>query len=444
MNNRVDYNKILDEAHEDFFECLNLPKKINYLKKGSKNDIVNSKLYSNNIVYDFMDGKYIYLAHITTKKDEIIDGGKIMCSGGCLVGSIYCVPVYKIDENEFTMHNLGKFIFQKEISYFSKSNSEPSILLFRIKKPKGFKYSGLNYLKLGKFHMNVYEELKFLLHTNERKEIDETILRAVDWSRELIHLLYKYKAIELYKNFDNFYLILKKTIENVSIFGYFLFEITSEFIVCYQNDEDTKYYAENREIFVGNFKDLVFEVVPNLTKNFDLGQFIPDIDKLKTKFDNLGLNFEEYKLFVINYLIYYVDNYLFNKKINQSFFSENISIAECNKICPHFVGHVLHRIIRKMNRYPDFHVNFDTYKAIKIWNYWNMNNIYFPINSIIPKGEMGINPTIPGLEYTVHDTKLLNNNGKEFTFKINGKLDVKITPQLLGLSKLIMRKKYEK
>jgi hypothetical protein len=121
-------------------------------------------------------------------------------------------------------------------------------------------------------------------------------------------------------------------------------------------------------------------------------------------------------------LVYYVKNYLFNKKINPNFFSENISIMECNKICPHLVGHILHRIIRKMNRYPDFHVNFDTYKAIKIWNYWNKNNIYFPSNSIMPKGEMGINPTIPDLDYDVFDTKVLRDNGREFIFESKEKL----------------------
>ncbi|PIR40041.1 MAG: hypothetical protein COV33_01710 [Candidatus Zambryskibacteria bacterium CG10_big_fil_rev_8_21_14_0_10_34_34] len=449
MNKLADYNKILNEAHEDFSGIFkskysNIPQKLNTTTEKDIRCIENTKLYSNNKIYDFMDGDYIYLVHITTKKKDIVNEKRIMCSGGCLVGSIYCVPAYKISKNKFTLHNLGKFIFQKEVSYFSENNSNPSILLFKIKKPKNFKYSGLNYLKLGKFHMNVYQELKFLLHINERRETDEMILKMVDWSRELIYLLYKYKRNILYKDFDNFYTILKKTITNVPIFGYFLFEITSEFVVSYQNDENSKYYAKKREIFVGNFKDLVFGVVPNLTKNFDLGQFLPDINKLEIEFDKLGLDIKKYKIFMINSLIYYVKNYLFNKKINQNFFSENISIMECNKICPHFVGHILHRIIRKMNRYPDFHVNFDTYKAIKIWNYWNKNNIYFPSNSIMPKGEMGINPTIPDLEYTVYDTKVLENDEKKFIFEPKKKLDIKITPQLIELSKLIMRKKYEK
>jgi hypothetical protein len=179
---------------------------------------------------------------------------------------LLCTCVY--GKNKFTLHNLGKFIFQKEVSYFSENNSNPSILLFKIKKPKDFKYSGLNYLKLGKFHMSVYEELKFLLHVNERRETNETILKMVDWSRELIYLLYKHKSKELCINFDNFYVIFKKTIKNVPIFGYFLFEITSEFIACHQNDENSKYYTKNREIFVGNFKDLVFNSLKILRGQF--------------------------------------------------------------------------------------------------------------------------------------------------------------------------------
>lgn len=449
MNNgKIDYNKILNEAHTDFGLNLNhenfgFPSKNNYLNKRKLSKTENGYLYEKNKMFSFMNDSSIYLAHITTRKDDIINEKRILCSSGCLVGSVYCVPVYKVADNQYKLHNLGKYIFRNEVKFFSDNDGNPEILLFEVKKPKDFKYSGINYLKLGKFHLNVYEELKFLLDNEERKDIDESILKMLDWSRELMHLLYKYSSKDLVSNYERFYSILQRTIKNVPIFGYFLFEITSEFIAYNQKDSESKHFADLSEINVSNFKDLVFQVVPNLSKNFDLGQFAPDINKMEQRINELGLNFEEYKLFVCDSLCYYVKNYLFTGKINQYFFSENITISDCSRICPHFVGHILHRIIRKMNRYPEFHANFDTYKAIKIWNYWNKNNIFFPANSIMPKGEIGLNPTTPNLEYNVYDTEVISSNNEELIFSIKNQVNVKIMPQLVELSKLIMRKKNE-
>lgn len=447
-SNKIDYNKILNEAHTDFSlfknsEDFGFPKKDSYLKKRKLSTSRNSDLFKKNKMFSFMDGEEIYLAHITTRKEDIIDSKKILCSSGCLVGSVYCVPVYKVNETEFKLHNLGKYIYQNEVKFFSDNNGNPEILLFKIKKPRDFKYCGINYLKLGKFHLNIYEELKFLLDVEERKDIDESILKMIDWSRELMHLLYKYSPKELLNNYEKFYKILQRTVKGVPIFGYFLFEITSEFIAYKQNDLESVYYSDLEEINVANFKNLVFQVVPNLTKNFDLGQFAPDINIMESRIKELGLDFEEYKLFVCESLNYYVNNYLFTGKTSPYFFSENITIEDCYKVCPHFVGHILHRIIRKMNRYPEFHANFDTFKAIKIWNYWNKNNIFFPANSIMPKGEIGINPTTPNLEYNVYETKIVKTTDEELLFSIANEATVKITPQLVELSKLIMRKKYE-
>lgn len=184
--NKSDYFKILDRAHLDLDQGLRFKKHRFFNDKKSKKLNFSVK----NKFFEFVNQK-IYLAHITTRENEIVEKTKIMCSSGCLVGSLYCIPVYKNNETEFAMHNLGKYIFQKEVSFFSENNFEPKILLIEIENSKKVnnKIIGLNYLKLGNFHFNVYKELSFLLNKDERKDIDSIALKMIESSKELIFLL---------------------------------------------------------------------------------------------------------------------------------------------------------------------------------------------------------------------------------------------------------------
>lgn len=434
-----DYFKILDEAH------FNLEQKLKFEKLGFADNCKNNK--KNFLIRNRLFGKEnqekIYFAHITTRENEIIKTSKIMCSSGCLVGSLFCIPAYKNNETEYSVHNLGKYIFQKEISLFSENNHQPKILLIEIvnQKKTSKQIAGLNYLKLGNFHLKVYEDLKFLLNKDERNDIDTIALNMLENSKELIYLLKNFDKKNISNEFENFYNLYINTVINVPIFGYFLFEIISEFIVCNQNDDQTKKYSKLSEIYVGNFKNLIFKTVPSLTKNFDLGFFAPDLKLLEKQINSLNLNLNEFKEFMVSSSKSYIETYLFNGGINDVFFLKNKSLNEYNNICPHFVGHILHRIIRKINRYPDFHINFDTYKAIKIWNYWNRNEILIAFNSIIMKGEVGINPVSPDLDYKIFKTKIIKNNEENLIFIKDIKLNIKITPQLIELNKLMMRKK---
>ena len=63
------------------------------------------------------------------------------------------------------------------------------------------------------------------------------------------------------------------------------------------------------------------------------------------------------------------------------------------------VGHLIHRELRNFGRYPSLYFYFDQTKALQIWNYWNHMDIVIPFNGILPKGEIGINPAYPDLQY---------------------------------------------
>lgn len=443
MNNDcIDYNQILDESHyylDTKEKSFNFFVDHSQISLNKKEEIRN---YFKALACDFFNREKIYLVHITTRVKDIEESQKMLCSSGCLVGSLYCVPAFKISNIEFVLHNLGKYIFQKEVNYFSDNKDLPEILLIEAKVPKNYKNKavGLNYLKLGNFHLKVFNELKFLLHINERKDVDGITIKMLDDSKDLIFLLNNYSRGEILKNFNNFYTLLIETIKRVPIFGYFLFEITSEFIAYKQNDDVSEKISNLKELYVGHFKDLVFETLIDLNKKFDLGKFIPDKNKLLNYFNSFKLSFDEYKEFLVEAVQNYINKYLFKNKVGCNFFAENMSIEDYANICPDFVGHILHRIIRKMNRYPNFYINFDTYKAIKIWNYWNKNEVFVSYNSLLPKGEMGINPVVPGLEYKMFKTAVLVSDKDKVLISPRKEINVKIIPQLAALDKLLMRR----
>lgn len=440
MIEEKDYFKILDKAHS------NLEQELKFKKLGFKETNENSDKEINNLaknkLFDYGNQSRIYFAHVTTRESEILEKSKLMCSSGCLVGSIFCFPVYR-NKNDYSMHNLGKYIFQKELSLFAENANARKMLLIEITNKNGIgrKIAGLNYLKLGNFHFNVYEELKFLLNEKERSDIDMVILEMIENSKELIYLLSHCDKLNILEKFDSFYDLYVKTISLVPIFGYFLFEIISEFIIYNQNDENSKKYSKLNEIYVGNFKSLSFKTIPRLTKDFNLGIFKTDLNLLKKEIKALHLDYTEFKKFIIDRSIFFIEKYLFDGEIKNDIFLNDKDLDEYRNICPDFIGHILHRIIRKMNRYPDFHINFDTYKAIKIWNYWNKRDILIPFNNITIKGEVGINPVFANLKYKIFKTNIIKDDDDDLIFQKGEETNVKIVPQLVELDKLMMRRK---
>ncbi|EKD70089.1 MAG: hypothetical protein ACD_46C00643G0001 [uncultured bacterium] len=206
------YDKALDEAHcfegrkclREIFGSPNAP--------ASCNDTLltrapNACLYVDNVLFECQDNQeFSYFVHLTTREEEIISSEKIMCSSGCLVGSTYCVPAYEDKTKDcFRLHNLGSYIFLNEVSYFSENSNKPKILLFEIKNKTGQRRVGLNYLKLGKFHLTVFNELKFLLNKNELNEINSMVEHCINSSKDLIFLFLKYDKSEIKKSFENFF-----------------------------------------------------------------------------------------------------------------------------------------------------------------------------------------------------------------------------------------------
>jgi len=112
-------------------------------------------LLGNSFFSDLKFKDKVYLAHVTPNFHNILDNHVLYPSAGCLVGSIYCTPLSEVD-GKLRMHNLGEFIFDKEmplfVKFIEKKRQKPlEIIVFEIDLPGSSKNNlvGIDYLRLG-------------------------------------------------------------------------------------------------------------------------------------------------------------------------------------------------------------------------------------------------------------------------------------------------------
>jgi len=104
------------------------------------------------------------------------------------------------------------------------------------------------------------------------------------------------------------------------------------------------------------------------------------------------------------------------------------------------LGHVIHRFLRNMHRYPNFYFYFDQYKALQVWNYWNQASVVLPYNAVLPKGEIGINPANPYIKYRIFSARYWEENDY-FYITPEKELPLVIEPRLVEFDMFFMRKK---
>ena len=407
------------------------------------NETPNGELFLENELFNQLQNGELFLIHLTPNMHNILKDNLIYPSGGCLVGSIYCVPVTKTEKG-FRVHNLGSFIYHKEIPTITKT--KPHILFIKTKLPEHSRNRliGVDYLRLGEIHFDLYKELEYLLSSKERFALEKACVAKI---QELIPLLIlvqnKFmdnKRVDINQFFKLFY----KHINNNAILSYILFEAFCEFTSLYQNSSKANSWKKKGEVYTWYFKEGVFEL--GNKAHFDLTSFQPKIDEiykyLKNKKAIKSLNYKQVEQF-------------FFEKITLLLFtrlwSGDMVVKDWRKIALNFnslveyfkplIGHTIHRELRNFGRYPNFYYYFDQLKALTVWNYWNHSNIAIPFNGIIPKGEIGINPAFPDLNLEFFETDVHAENNDELYVSPKNKINVDFVPRLIDLKFTTLRSK---
>src|SRR3989344_1612784 len=373
----------------------------------------NGVLFQKNILYDIVCSQKVYLAHITTNLPAIQAEGRLLSSSGCLVGSIYSTPVIQEGEN-FRLHNLGEYILLKEAPAFSKNkNVCPLLVELEFSHPAIRPAVGVDYLKLGQVHFDIFSELSYLLSHHELEELNLSTINSIRKISNLLIVVGKHSPESILKNFGKFYELYLCAISDSPILGYIL-----------------------------------FEVCPNVTTSFNLGLFRPELSRIKSYIATMAissndkLSFEQFLAKRLHYLIsgrfYRTDS---DENLKKSFWENiewNLPYLQ-HQLAP-LLGHTIHRFLRNMKRYPNFYFYFDQYKALQVWNYWNQASIALPYNAILPKGEIGINPANPYMKYSVYTAKSYQKDGLTYLTK-DKKIQITIEPRLTELNMSSMRKK---
>ncbi|MBP9798226.1 hypothetical protein KBC70_03715 [Candidatus Woesebacteria bacterium] len=411
-------------------------------------DTPNGHLLKKNSFFDMLHNDKIYLAHITSNLDAIKAQGRIYSSGGCLVGSVYCTPVTKSDnDNSFKLHNLGNYIFHEEAprSLGTIKTNDLDLLLLEISlKDKVHDPIGIDYLRLGQLHFDIYSDLEFLLSINERSKLRRIVEKKIHSSLDLLNRVIGIDTLNSRVESTDIIDCATKSIGKMPVLGYMYFEVFSEYIMLHEDNDDAKNSHASGELHNASYKRLVFELFPQLLNNFSLSEFTPSFTDLAKSVNqaNIISDFsEEHMLdYISRRLIYLIQSRLLARDANK------IGIKHIrwkfDELSQHFaplMGHLIHRELRSFGRYPHFYFYFDQTKALQIWNYWNSMAVQIPFNGIIPKGEVGINPAVSDSEYRIYSTKVYYREDGGTSVKIDKELDLELVPRLVDLKFTYMR-----
>jgi len=402
----------------------------------------NGKLLLNNSFFDILkNSSKIYLFHTTPNLEKITKSGAFYSSGGCLIGSIYSTPIIPDGSGQLRVHNLGKYVFKNEApraSYLREKKTKPSFVIIEAELPPKVHDNiiGIDYIKLGDVHLAIYKDLAYLLSFRERASLQEIILNKVKQSLSYLNLAHNAYHEGAKVNEEDFFFSFLSAIDHLPILGYIYFEVVAEYLMLFGDDDGAKKAHDLGEIYNAGYKNLMFDLFPDMLRGVGLGFFKRTPRQLvqHIKKEKLISNFDEKKFiaYITERIIFLTQARLMNETDSRiNWYALNWDFKVLESIASPLLGHLIHRELRNFGRFPDFYFYFDQLKALQAWNYWNHMGVVIPFNGIMPKGEIGINPAWPDLKYKVYVGKETNGPiagemyvepGKEINAKIVARL----------------------
>lgn len=396
------------------------------------------------------DGK-IYMVHGTSNLKDILSSGSLRASAGCLVGSIYGSQVFP-EGDRFRMHNLGDYILHEEVpsilAAHDTSDRTTALLLFEITLPKHTNplRAGIDYLRMGGVHYDLYKSLRYLLTREERQTIESEITSMIQnsfgflaYSNHLFLTNSKF-SITVAKDY-----LQKLNVANdeLPMLAYLYFEAISEYLMLNSTDEKTNDLAKKGEFNNWLYKELMYGIYANLKGDFSIHCFNPTVEDLgryvtqKESEGSLKIDLDNMLTYVAERVVYWINTRFLSKPGSSvNWLDSALNFDSLSEVVAPLIGHSIHRQLRAQDRYKDFYFYFDHTKALQIWNYWNKANIAIPFNGVFPKGEIGINPAYTNMKYRVYLAEAAGD--KSYIHPIE-ELQLEITPRLVDLNKSFMR-----
>jgi hypothetical protein len=184
---------------------------------------------------------------------------------------------------------------------------------------------------------------------------------------------------------------------------------------------------------------MVFELCPDLFNNFKLTSFRPKIKEITKYFSSKsqhGIVFEHFsESQFLDFFKWRFSQYIRYKLLEREHLPDILNFDTLKNQCPSILGQVLPIEIALDPDLNHFTLPYFELKADVMWKHWKNEQILMPYNSILPKGEVGINPLFENLKYKIFKAEFDNKSGK---VRLVRELNVKLSSSLMNPRKSIM------
>ncbi len=401
-------------------------------------DTPNGALYAHNSLHDATEKEDVVLVHATQSLDAIKRSGLLYPSVGCLGATIFTAPL----NPDGKLHNFTQYMLDTEIPAINRLAAKKAgpVSLIGIKVKKKLispTYDGLgkfNYLYLGPMQFDTYIRTKQDYNTPEYngtfEEFENDIVNQVKAARPFLNSCGNSDGTTE----SSFFLDFEAAISVMPLLGCVYFETLSEYVQLFQQDEESVAQKARGELATKHLKDLVYTLSPDLCNGFDLEKFQPSIDTVTdalvtmNKERGLFLDFDEgrFRTFMKKRLSQTIWLKLMDKKALPDSVAFDVNVA--------LSGHILHRFIGEKILMRPFLWHYDALRAERIWNDWSQHGITVIENTVLPRGEVGINPLTAPQEYEVY---VLHQDTESNLVTLGEKLDVRIANVLVNGNSLM-------
>jgi hypothetical protein len=365
-------------------------------------------LRGNSMLETLASGRPIHLMHTTAALDAIRTSGQLYQAAGCLVGSLYCAPLFA-EPGGLRPHNLG--------SYLLETKQDRRTLVFEVTPDNPTPLKGLDYLRLGRVHLRTYLDHRSFLTDRECDRLQLAATERVHATAHLLDLLLA-NACGTRTPADKFVDRLACAIPAFPFLGYLYFEVLSEYLMLHSTSRKTREMAEAGELNNRLYKQLAFSAVPTMDRLFDLALFHPGhttlLDLIGRIEPTLAAGAAEYTRNRLSHLFACIALDPDQDAASVTFHGADFDTLTAT--APSLLGQQLFPV-------------FEQTKALEACAYWNAQGIATPFNGTIPKGEIGINLAYPKARHRVWTADI----SADGLLHQDEELDVTLIPRLTDL-----------
>ncbi|MEV0282155.1 hypothetical protein AB0I22_38090 [Streptomyces sp. NPDC050610] len=384
-------------------------------------------LAHNAMTQTLTSGRPIRLLHTTTALDAIRASGQLYASSGCLLAALYCTPLTETPAG-LRPHNLG--------AYLLETKPHTQTLMIEITPTTPAPAKGIDYLRLGRVHLNTYLDHRNFLTETEDLQLRGRTLHQIREAAPFLDLALA-NASGRRTTPDTFVDRLAATVPDLPFLGYVYFEVLSEYLMLHSASTETTACAQAGEMNNRLYKRLAFSAVRGMDKLFDLSRFHPGHQRLHDVIAGIERSLAPGAApYTRDRLSHLLTTLALNPDQDAATFTfRDQDFDSLVRTAPSLLGQTLFREMSLLQRYPQLYLVFEQAKALRAWTYWNHHQIATPFNGFLPKGEIGVNPAFPAL-----CTVWLTETYERGLIHPSHELDVTFAPRMADLGLTAMRR----